>query len=104
MKVLDTDILTLLFQAQPKVVERRRQETENVVITVFSHIEVLKGRFATLLKAANGAELKKGQQRLDQAERDLRAFDVLPVTDAVANNLTNFCVLGRPNRFGAPIC
>jgi tRNA(fMet)-specific endonuclease VapC len=84
MKVLDTDTLTLLLQGQPKVVERRRQESEEVVIGVVSRIEVFQGRFASLVKAANGEELKRGQQRLDQAERDLGPFRVLPITDAVA--------------------
>src|SRR5580700_10482463 len=93
MKVLDTDILTLLFQGHSKVLHRRRQETEVVLITVVSRIEVLTGRFATLLKASNGPQLTRGQQRLDQAERDLRAFGVLPVTNLVAKQ---FDLMRRP--------
>jgi hypothetical protein len=49
-KVLDTDTLTLLLQGQPKVIARRKQESDEVVIAVVSRIEVLQGRFATLLK------------------------------------------------------
>jgi tRNA(fMet)-specific endonuclease VapC len=84
MKVLDTDTLTLFFMGQPKVVERRSQEEDEVVITIISRMETLQGRFATLLKAADGEELQRGQWRFDQAERDLVPFRILPATDAVA--------------------
>jgi tRNA(fMet)-specific endonuclease VapC len=84
MKVLDTDTLTLLLQGHPKVVERRRQEAEEVVIAVVVRMEVLQGRFASLFKAADGEELNRGQQRLDRAEQDLLAFRVLSITDSTA--------------------
>src|SRR5947208_2100199 len=61
MKVLDTDTLTLLLQGHPKVLEQRRQESDEVVIAAVSRSEVLLGRFASLLKAADGAELKRAQ-------------------------------------------
>jgi predicted nucleic acid-binding protein len=84
MKVMDTDTLTLFLIGQPRVVERRRREEEEVVITIISRIETLQGRFATLLKAADGRELVRGQERLDRAERDLATFRFLPVDDAAA--------------------
>lgn len=84
MIVLDTNTLTHLIAGHPRVVERYRREVDEVVITIMNRMEVLEGRFATLRKAANGAELQRGQQRLDQAERDLLAFRVLPITDHVA--------------------
>jgi tRNA(fMet)-specific endonuclease VapC len=84
MKVLDTDTLTFLLRGHPKVVERRSAEEDEVVIPIISRIETLQGRFATLVKAANGAELQRGQERLDQAERDLVPFRVLRITSAAA--------------------
>lgn len=84
MIVLDTNTLTHLIAGHPRVAEHYRREVDEVVITIMNKIEVLEGRFATLRKAADGAELKRGQQRLDQAERDLLAFRVLPITDRVA--------------------
>jgi tRNA(fMet)-specific endonuclease VapC len=84
MIVLDTDMLALLLADYLRVTERYRRKADEVVITIMSRIEVLEGRFATLRKAADGAELQRGQQRLDQAEHDLSAFRVLPVTDRVA--------------------
>lgn len=82
MIVLDTDTLTHLLAEQPRVVERYRREADEVVSTIISRIEVLQGRFATLLKAANGLELQRGQQRLDQAEHALASFRILPVNAA----------------------
>jgi tRNA(fMet)-specific endonuclease VapC len=84
MIVLDTNTLTHLIAGHPRVAERYRREVDEVVITIMNRIEVLEGRFATLRKAADGAELRRGQQRLDQAERDLLVFRVLPISDHVA--------------------
>ena len=85
---------------QAKVVQRRMQETEEVVIAVVSRIEVLQGRFASLLKAANGEELMRGQHRLDQAERDLRAFRLLPIIDAVAAEFDRLREIKRLKKLG----
>jgi tRNA(fMet)-specific endonuclease VapC len=84
MKVLDTDTLTFLLRGHPKVVERRSAEADDVVTTIISRIETLQGRFATLLTAANGVELRTGQERLDRAERDLARFRILPISEAAA--------------------
>ena len=65
MKILDTDILSLLFHNHPRVVERHQQENDEIAITIISRIQVLQGRFATLLKAADGAELIRAQRWLD---------------------------------------
>jgi tRNA(fMet)-specific endonuclease VapC len=84
MIVLDTDTLTLYFRNHPQVRDRHRQAEDDVVLTIISKIEVLQGRFATLLKAADGPELQRGQQRLDEAEKDLRSFAIVPITKAAA--------------------
>jgi tRNA(fMet)-specific endonuclease VapC len=85
VKILDTDTLTHFFQNHPRVVERMQIETDEVVITAVSRIETLLGRFATLLKAADSAELLRGQMRLDEAERDLaRLPRILPINTAAA--------------------
>src|SRR5436305_14931768 len=84
MIVLDTDTLTLLLAGQPRVVERRRRDEDEVVVTIITRIETLQGRFATLLKAAAGSELLRGQERLDRAERDLAVFRPLMVDAAAA--------------------
>ena len=55
MKVLDTDMLTHLFEGHQRTVERLNEE---VAAAIISRIEILLGRFAMLLKAADGQELR----------------------------------------------
>ncbi len=71
MIVLDTDTLTLFFRNHPKVTARLQSEPDTIAITIITRIEVLRGRFDSLFKAADGADLQRGQERLAAAERDL---------------------------------
>src|SRR5438477_8251531 len=85
MIVLDTDTLTFFLRDHSGVLERMRMARDDVAITIISRIETLQGRFASLLKAADGAELHRGQLRLEEAERALaRIPKVLLVDDRVA--------------------
>ena len=86
MKILDTDILSLLFHDHPRVVERHRQESDEVALTIVSRIQVLQGRFAMLLKAPDGAALLRAQQWLDLTVNNLAAIpNVLTIDDRVAS-------------------
>lgn len=83
---MDTDILSLLFHNHPKVAERHRQESDEIAVTIISRIQVLQGRFAMLLKAADGAELLRAQQWLDRAISSLQVIPkVLTIDDRVAS-------------------
>ena len=57
MFVLDTDTLTHLLHGHPQVVERVARSAEEVVITVASRIEQLRGRFDAVFKAADAEAL-----------------------------------------------
>lgn len=86
MKILDSDILSLLFHDHPRVVERHRQESDEVATTVVSRIQLLQGRFAMLLKAPDGAALLRAQQWLDLTVNNLAAIPtVLAIDDRVAS-------------------
>jgi tRNA(fMet)-specific endonuclease VapC len=86
MKILDTDILSLLFHDHPRVAERHRQESDEIAVTIVSRIQVLQGRFAMLLKAADGAELLRAQQWLDRAVSSLHVIPkILTIDDRVAS-------------------
>lgn len=102
MIVLDTDTLTLYFRNHPRVLKRRRQAEDEVVITVISRIEVLQGRFATVMKAADGVELQRGQERLDEAEQDLRSFRVVPVTHAATAEFDRLRENKKLKKIGRP--
>lgn len=84
MIVLDTDTLTYFLRNHPRVVERMQTTTEEVVITIVSRIETLQGRFDTLMKAADGVALQRGQQRLDEAEQHLAKIPKILSIDAAA--------------------
>lgn len=84
MFVLDTDTLTHLLLGHKLVAARRAQATAEVVLTVVTRIEVLQGRFASVLKAEDGAKLLQAQQRLVDNEEDLEEFVILNVDSAVS--------------------
>jgi tRNA(fMet)-specific endonuclease VapC len=85
MKVLDTNTLTHLFAGHARVIEKQQQETDEVAAAVISWIEILQGRFAMLLKAANGQELRRAQQWLDRTMEQLADIPkVLPIDEAAA--------------------
>lgn len=95
MKILDTDILSLLFHNHPRVAERHWQESDEIAVTIISRIQVLQGRFAMLLKAADGAELLRAQQWLDRAISSLQVIPkVLTIDDRVASQFDRL----RPNK------
>jgi tRNA(fMet)-specific endonuclease VapC len=79
MFVLDTDTLTHLLRGNERVIQKRRQATDEVAITVITRIEVLQGRFASALKAEDGKKLLLAQQRLEETENDLAKFVTLRV-------------------------
>jgi tRNA(fMet)-specific endonuclease VapC len=103
MKVLDTDMLTHLFEGHPRVVERYEQETDEMAMTIISRIEILQGRFAALLKAANGQELRRAQHRLDRtAERLAEIPKVIPIDDSAADEFDRLRQNKKLRKIGRP--
>lgn len=85
MYVLDTDTLTRLHGGHPKVVEQlRRVDDSQVATTVVTKVELLRGRFDFLLKAANGAELLRAQDWLIKTELLVSQLRILPFDTAAA--------------------
>ena len=54
MFLLDTNTLTLLLHGHERVSERVSRASQIVALTVISRIEMLQGRFASVLKAEDG--------------------------------------------------
>jgi tRNA(fMet)-specific endonuclease VapC len=84
MFVLDTDTLTHLLLGHKGVSQKRAQATAEVVLAVVTRIEMLQGRFASILKAEDGDKLLLAQQRLVENERDLEKFLILTINADVA--------------------
>jgi tRNA(fMet)-specific endonuclease VapC len=66
------------------VTARRAQVTDEVTISAITRIEILLGRFSSVLKAEEGEKLLLAQQRLAETERDLKNFLVLSVEGGAA--------------------
>src|SRR5207248_11014931 len=79
MYVLDTDTLSLLMRGHERLLKRTGQVEEEIVISVISRIEILEGRFASVLKAEDGEKLFLAQQRFDQTEAYLGGVRVVSV-------------------------
>lgn len=83
MILLDTDTLTLLTLGHPQVQQHLDSADEDIAITIVTRIEILRGRFEFVLKAADGIQLQVAQQRLNDTEDQLADVAVIPF-DAVA--------------------
>jgi tRNA(fMet)-specific endonuclease VapC len=83
--LLDTDTLTWLHNWNPRVVERLHTlEDPDVGTTIITKIELLRGRFEFLLKAAAGNDLLRAQQSLARTEELLSQIMVVPFDERAA--------------------
>lgn len=86
MIIFDTDTVTLLGYGHAKVTKRVKElpDEERLAVTVITQMQILRGRYESVLKAANESELKTAMQRFQESERLLATFLVLPVDAAAA--------------------
>jgi tRNA(fMet)-specific endonuclease VapC len=85
MHFLDTDTLTYLHAGHPRVIERLRELADpDVGTTIITKIEILRGRFDFMLKAATGAELLRAQQLLARTEELLAQIIIVPLDETAA--------------------
>jgi tRNA(fMet)-specific endonuclease VapC len=82
--ILDTDIATLHFYGHPGIAERIERTGDEVATTIVSRIEILRGRFDSVLKAADANQLLIAQGRLADAERWLAGLPIVSFDDAAA--------------------
>jgi tRNA(fMet)-specific endonuclease VapC len=83
MRLIETDILTLLFFGNPQVCARWQASPLTEGITVITRAEMLSGRLTGLLSEADPAAILQRQERLRQTEEFLARFAVIPL-DATA--------------------
>lgn len=85
MHILDTDTLTHLHAGHPQIVEHLNNITDlDIGITIITKIEILRGRFDFVLKAANREELLKAQYWLYRTEELLAQLSVIPIDETAA--------------------
>ena len=85
MHLLDTDTITYLHAGHPRVVERLRQVADpDVGTTIITKIELLRGRFDFVLKAATGSDLLRAQRLLGRTEELLAQILIVPFDELAA--------------------
>lgn len=86
MTLLDTDVLALVLSRHEQVLRRLAECVDELAIPVVTRIEVLRGRFDAVLKAADGTQARQAAVRLATTEMALTAFPVVPFDDALRAN------------------
>ncbi|HTU91757.1 MAG TPA: type II toxin-antitoxin system VapC family toxin [Gemmataceae bacterium] len=84
MILLDTDTVSQLHRGHPTVLARVRAATDMAAITIISYVELLRGRWEFLLKAADGEQLQRAQQWLTWTQEQLASFPLVPINAAAA--------------------
>lgn len=85
MHLLDTDTLTYLHAGHLRVARHLRElDDPDVGTTIITKIELLRGRFEFLLKAASGTDLLRAQQWLVGTEELLAQILIVPMDKAAA--------------------
>jgi tRNA(fMet)-specific endonuclease VapC len=87
LHLLDTDTMTLWLYGNENV--RRRFDAvaarDRLAISLITRVELLRGRFEAVLKAANRTEWLQAQERLLSTEEGLAEVEVIPITEAAAD-------------------
>jgi len=101
MHLLDTDTLTYLHAGHPRVVGRLRELNDpDVGTTIITKIELLRGRFEFMLKAACGTDLLRAQQWLVRTEELLTEILIIPRDEAAAVKFDRLPAARRLRRIG----
>lgn len=101
MHLLDTDTLTYLHAGHPRVEKRLRALADpNVATSVITRIEILRGRFDFVLKAATGTELVRAQRLLTRSEELLAQIVTLPLDQRAANEFDRLRTMKNLGKIG----
>src|SRR5262249_47259682 len=84
MILLDTAMLTLLFQGHARVERWMRSAEKNVATTIITRIEVLRGRFDALFKASNAEQLERAHRRLVDSGTQFTMLPIVPIDSSAA--------------------
>ncbi|MBV8613662.1 MAG: hypothetical protein JOY66_07785, partial [Acetobacteraceae bacterium] len=80
MIVFDTDIVTLHSYGKTEPLQRRiaaLDEREDLAVTLITRMEILQGRYASILNVANQEELTRAVERFRASEEVLNSFVLL---------------------------
>ena len=101
MYLLDTDTITHLHAGHPRVIKRLRQVTDpDVGTTIITKIELLRGRFDFVLKAATGSDLLRAQQLLGRTDELLAQILIVPLDEVAATLFDRLRLNSRLRKIG----
>jgi tRNA(fMet)-specific endonuclease VapC len=90
MYILDTDTLSRLHAGDMRVQDHKeRYDPAEVVTTVITWIEILRGRFEFILKATDGRQLRTAQDWLRRSEELLSRITIVPLDARAADQFDN---------------
>lgn len=91
MLVLDSDVVTDISYGKPEVLKHLEAvpDDEVLAITVITSMEILQGRFASILKAANAAELSTAMDRFRASKELVESYHLLEVIEAATQHFTS---------------
>ncbi len=101
MHLLDTDTISHLHLGHPKVTERLSKLADpDVGITIITKIELLRGRFDYVLKAATGVELLRAERLLKQTEELVEQIPIIPFDEMAAQRFDQWRVISAYRKIG----
>jgi tRNA(fMet)-specific endonuclease VapC len=101
MHLLDTDTITHLQLDHPRVVQKLRElGGAPVGTTIITRIEMLRGRFDAVVKAASAAELLGAHTLLIRTEQFLNRMRVVPLGEVAAAHFERFRAIKRLKKVG----
>ena len=100
MILLDTDMLTLLLQGNPRVQKRMRSAEPDVATTVVTWMEVMQGRFRAIFTAADADQLERASRRLQESASQLSSLPIVPINRAVAKQFAALLANKKLKRIG----
>jgi len=99
--LLDTDTITYLHAGHPRVLQHLSELADaDVGTTVITKIELLRGRFDYVIKAATGAEILRAQQLLVRTEELLAQMMIVPMDEASAVQFDRLRVTRKLRKIG----
>jgi tRNA(fMet)-specific endonuclease VapC len=93
-------MMTLWLYENAKVRDRfdTVAKTDRVVISLVTRVEVLRGRFESVLKAANRTEWLQAQERLLRTEEVLEDVEVVLITESAADQFDALRTIKKLNK------
>jgi tRNA(fMet)-specific endonuclease VapC len=101
MHLLDTDTLTHLYEGNSKVIQQLRTLAGSEVgTTIFTKIEMVRGRMDFVLKANTGDDILRAQVLLSRTEELLSQILIVPMNSDAALQFERLSATSRLRKIG----